>query len=674
MAKRIKKVREILIFAAIIFFPIFFGGMFQDSLRLPKLILLGVLVSLVLVTFAAEAYFTGKITFARGRFDLPILIIVFSYVVSGLFITPNKTEAFFAPGNVSFIVGFGILYFALNTIEEKNNIKMAIIASSALIAIFILTSFLGVFDKIPQLPSFMKAALFNPVGDWISSTFLLLASVPFAILFLIKENKIAKKLVFAFCLIFILIASGISIFSLVSPDKKVLPVFSSFETNWAVAIDSIKESPLLGVGASNYLTAFSRFRPIAYNSSDIWQVRFSEGRSWYLTLITETGLLGALGIALLVITVIKLLNKSISIYKESKTVLIDPFNMALLVATLIMVLVFPGTVPVLLLLFVALSLNSSAKVTMLTVDKGVSLILLALVLFLGVKSQPVILAEAKFKQADTALRAGDGKATYSLLGDAINLNPMVDRYHASYAQVNFAIARSIVAGAKDTKDLTDDQKNTILQLIQQAIREGQNTVSLNPKRSANWQLLASIYQGIIGYANQADQFALESYNQAINLDPLDPALRVSLGGVYYSLAQYDNAISVFQLATYTKPDFANSYYNLAAAYAAKNDFDNAVLAMNKVISLVQKDSNDYKQAQTELDALKKKQQAFKPTTGDTNLTAPKKQEQAIQPKLQLPEGANPPSAPNLPSPSPLPTVSPTPKSSSSPTPTATPIF
>src|SRR5581483_44872 len=540
--------------------------------------------------------------------------------------------AFFLPGTASFILVTGLIFFLLNTIEHKNKIKLTLVASSVVISLTIIASFLGIFDKISFLPNFIKQSGFNPTGDYLTGAIFLISSISFAIFALIKESDLVKKLILALSLAFILIATGISVFTLVGPDKKNALILPPFQTSWEVAVDTIRENPILGIGPANYLTAFNRFRQVNYNSTDLWQIRFQQARNWYLNIVTEAGLFGLLGIGLLIIALINTFNKHLSIYKESRTLTIDPISFVTLAVVLTLLLVFPATPVTILLVFTLLSLNSSAKTFEISLPHnntarlitGISI--LCAVFLLALVGRPIILAESKFKEANDALAANDGKKTYDLLVQSINLNPFEDRYHASFAQVNLAIARSIVSSVKDAKDLTDSQKNTILQLIQQAIKEGQNTVALNPTRAANWQVLANIYQVIIPYAKQADEFAIQAYTQTINLDPTDPNIRIALGGLYYSLGKYDDAISVLQLAVYAKPDLANSYYNLSAAYAGKNDFDNAIAAMNKVISLVPKDSNDYKTAQNDLENLKKKQKDLEgsKSNGETSLTAPKK--------------------------------------------------
>jgi tetratricopeptide (TPR) repeat protein len=669
MQKQIESLREYLILAIIFLFPITFASTFIDQIQTPKLIILGFLICLTIIVTAIQLYISGQIYYAKGKFDLPIFIIVLAYLLSAIFITPNKVEAFFIPGTASLVIGLGILYFLINTIADKNKVKTTLVASSVTLSLILLASFIGVFSKIPQLPAFVTSASFNPTGDFLTSTIYLAASLPFALYFLVKEKELLKKLTFAFCLVFILIAFGISLFTLLSFDKKSLPVLPPYQTSWAVAIDTIRENPLLGIGPGNYLSSFGRFRPVSYNLTNLWQLRFGVGRDWYLTIITETGIVGAIGTLFLIFSVFKLIDKNVSIYKESRSLMIDGVSLVLLVLLLIALAIFPPTATAMLLIFVFIALNSQAKVLTLTFSGNnlatqrviLCIILIGIVIFLGVQARPLILAEAKFKEANDTLIANNGKKTYDNLQQAINLNPYVDRYHASYAQVNLAIARSVITSVKDTKDLTDTQKSTVTQLIQQAIREGQNTVALNPVRAANWQVLANIYQVIIPFASQADQYAIQSYNQTIALDPIDPNVRISLGGLYYSLGQYDNAINSFQFAALAKSDLANAYYNLAAAYAAKNDFNNAIAAMNKVLSLVPKDSSDYKVASGDLDTLQKKQKTLQDTSSSTNLTTPQKaQVPAISPQLNLPQEASPPAGPKLPIVSPSPVVTATP--------------
>ena len=109
-------------------------------------------------------------------------------------------------------------------------------------------------------------------------------------------------------------------------------------------------------------------------------------------------------------------------------------------------------------------------------------------------------------------------------------------------------------------------KREITKLIQQAIREAKVATVLNPTSAAYWENLAQLYRNLINFAEGSDQWAIAAYQQAITNDPINPRLRVNLGGLFYALGNYEAAIRRFENAVNLKPDYTNGYYNLAATW------------------------------------------------------------------------------------------------------------
>ncbi len=126
-------------------------------------------------------------------------------------------------------------------------------------------------------------------------------------------------------------------------------------------------------------------------------------------------------------------------------------------------------------------------------------------------------------------------------------------------------------------------------------------IRLPRQRSGNWAALAGIYRAVIPLAKGADQFAVQTYAQAITLDPLNPNTRLSLGGIFYGLKRYEEAIDVFKLTVSVKPDLANSHYNLAIAYRDNSQYDKATGELSAALTLVAKDSADYNAIKKEMD-------------------------------------------------------------------------
>lgn len=176
--------------------------------------------------------------------------------------------------------------------------------------------------------------------------------------------------------------------------------------------------------------------------------------------------------------------------------------------------------------------------------------------------------------------------------------------------------------------------------MQQSINEVRVAVALNPRNVVNWEVMGNIYRQISGVAQNALQFALDSYGRAIQLDPLNPILRLNVGGIYYSIRNYDLAIRFFSDSVNLKPDFANAHYNLSVALRDKGNLEEAQVFAERTVALVDPSSPDYKLAADYLSDLKARiatgsaqaSQIKAPAAGETG---PLQRRQ--QPVLNLPE-------------------------------------
>lgn len=631
--KLLEELEKYLLYFLVAVFPVFTLTLFSNPYIIPKEVLLVGIIGISLVLWFIKAFFAGNTKFAVGKFDLAAFAIIVAFLISSVLKTPNKMEAFLLPGVSTVVIAGAVFYFLLNQLglKEKAGIAYSLLISAVLLSLSVLFTEVGLFAKIPQLPALFKDAAFNPMGGILPAIMYIGAVVPLSISALVKEKEAVKKIFVGICLSVMVLGLAILVKDAL-PGSPQLPKFPGYATSWAISVDALKESPVWGVGPANYLTAFNRFRPVSYNLTDLWAVRFTTGSNFYLTAVTELGFAGIIAFALLLVAVYKTAAKGVKSATEA----------ASLIVLLVFMAVFPTTPLLLVLLFVLMSLlsKSEEKVVSLGISSKVGVVLsslpvligLGVVVFFGSK---ILSSEVKFQKSLNALTANNAKTTYDFMQEAINTNPQVDRYHASIAQVEMALASSLAG----KESLTDADKATVTQLVQQAINEGKNTVVLNPSRAGNWEILAQIYRSIMPFATGADQFTIQTYSQAIALDPINPDLRISLGGVYYALGKYDDAIASFKLAILAKNDLANAHYNLAIAYKAKKDYDNAITEMNNVLALVDKDSNDYTIAKTELDNLQKN----RPAESSENLSAPKPVEESnIKPPITLPEEATPP--------------------------------
>ena len=649
------RLEKYVLLTTILVFPLLVLTLFSNFFDLPKLTFLVLGVSIALLIKAARAVSESSFSVSLSRFDLGVLAVGLAYLASAMFVTPNKMEAFLFPGFTTAVVASVILFFLVNSAfsKEKSPVVKTLFFSGVLASLVSLLAVSGIMAKVPQLPDFAKDAAFSLLGGKLPEVVLLGALLPLGASLLLSEKEAVRKLFFAVSLVVLGLGFAVSLWG-VLPGKPSSPSVVDWNTSWNVAVDTLKESPFLGAGAGNYISAFGRFKPLSYNATDFWAVKFASSSSHALTLLTETGILGIAAFSFLILLIFRELKKTFpKSFPEFASSWEYGAKASLAIVSLCLILL-PANLVIWVVFVVLLAASAETKDFTLNLSAHaasaessfsskfpaffIAVPIVAAVVVLGYFSQTALMAEVAFKKSLDAFAQNDGRSTYELMQQAVGLNPYVDRYHSAYAQVNMALARAIA----QNENLTDQERETIAQLVQQAIREGKATVTLNPQRAGNWELLAAIYQSIMPFAEGADAFAVQSFSQAVLLDPVNPNLRISLGGIYYALGRYDEAIRMFELAVLAKADLANAHYNLSAGYREKGDIQRAIEAMTNVLALVEADSPDWELAKSELEALEKRRPTQE-TEGTDNLTPPREAEEpAITPPLELPEDATPP--------------------------------
>ena len=232
----------------------------------------------------------------------------------------------------------------------------------------------------------------------------------------------------------------------------------------------------------------------------------------------------------------------------------------------------------------------------------VPLLLIAILLLISYRIVKAVQSEYYFRKS---LKTKLVKEIYDYQRLAIITNPNIDIYRVQFSRTNLMLANSLLA---KSKELSDQDKQIATQAIKAAIEEAKAAVKLNDHKAANWAHLADVYRNLLKVAQNADVWSISAFQRAIILDPQNANYRLDLGGVYYLVKDYDQALRQLEQAIALKPDWPNAYYNLAWVYYQKKDYQKAVEQMNKVITLLDKnkDASDYQKAQKELEEFKLK--------------------------------------------------------------------
>lgn len=690
MEKFLEQAQSLTLMALLFLFPLFFLPLTQEFFITNKFYLLGFGTLLLLLISTFKFLARKKISWRKTAFDGVLFLFLIAYALSILFSSPNKIQALLNSTN-----GFGvflfltILYFISTQIRTKSSAKtiqprsnqgqpfshLAILSLSAiLLSLITIVFFFQPFANV-SLPTsllFLKNSLFTPMGNQFNLALFLAFFLVYQLakLFYQQEGR-GNNIATALSLFLIIVALSLASYNILKPastvsdNQQLANALPPFSTSWFAAVETLKNprTAIFGVGPDNFLAIFTRAKTIVYNQTPIWQINFARGRSFILHLWAETGLLGLVSFSLIVVLLIHQLVKT----RQDN-------NKPLLLATyylLLVFLLFPFSLPVLFLFFVSLSSvamragfaepqetladtgsgQPDPKNQKTTLDLsnlppvylGTALLSFVFILALSYLLGRSYAAEYYFKKSLDGLVQNNAKLVYDNQRQAIILNPYIERFRRNFSQVNLLLANNIAV--KQPEQITDQDRLQISQAIQAAISEAKAAVALNPQNSSNWENLATVYRNILNVAQGADVWTISAYQRAIIADPLNPNLRLALGGVYYSLGQYDEAENLFEQAVSLKPDWANFHYNLAwAAYQSQN-YQRAASEMQVVLNLADPETPDYQKSQQDLELFKKLIPEAEATEegqiepGELQLPSPP--EPFISPKLELPKEASP---------------------------------
>jgi tetratricopeptide (TPR) repeat protein len=414
--------------------------------------------------------------------------------------------------------------------------------------------------------------------------------------------------------------------ALINPDYPREIALSPAESR-IISFSVLRDYTWLGTGPSTFYLNFPNYKSLGLNATDFWNVRFDKPYSEVFVVMSGLGIIGIIIVGFFVLKVLRLVlvSRFTKLASDENGLYIPLVSGVLTILALFLFTYSTVLTGFLFFMFLALlvayaavenekkvadnvqlSVSSSNTSMSILGDIGekteilpyvVSVPLLALVVFGSFQFYRMYAGEYYIRQSVNAAALNDGALTYEMQARAINVNPQRDTYHNAYARTNIALANTLAS----KEDLTEAERTTIQTLIAQSIRSARiATEVLNPFNVNNWETRALIYRALTGVAADADQWAIAAYNNAIQLDPTNPRLRLDLGGLYFANEDYLSAANLFRQATALKPDYANAHYNFGHALWKLNALADAQREFEIAQSLVLPDSEDYQRVTEEL--------------------------------------------------------------------------
>lgn len=615
---------------AIFLTPLFFLPITRDSVNFNKHMFLIACALVLVVAYLIRSMKQHRFVFISTPLDMPLILFAVAYLASLFISSPNIIFALTQPTGAGTIFALTLIFlFGRQFIASHDKVSVEhaqsvfitpLLYAAAVLSFLYLFQVTGVMAKLPVAP-YLKDPLFSPTGSIFTfATFIAVCLILVVTKILDKNGR--KQSVYNQTVLGILLIVGLigSLYTLIQPGNRprLLPQIAG----WSIAAESLKEprNALFGVSPGNYVNVFTKEKPTSLNSDPYWVIRYNTSSNYVFGILSETGIVGLAAFVYLVYHLLKFRLVSPAIIAILIGILLIPVNLVLLFVLYILlsaralqkhhVLQYPSGKDSFVTDILAHAFEGHDKKEREFGSRVVTVTSLAGILLAGTAvyfTARIYAAEVVMTQGIQSTQTSEHARTYDLQLKAIQLNPYHPDYRIIFSRTNLALA-NLIAGQET---ITDTQKQTVTQLITQSVNSAKTAVQLYPS-AVTWENLADIYSNLINVAQGADSWTIAALNQALALDPSNPALRIRLGGIYYALGQYDAATRQFELAVQLKSNFANAWYNLANSLKKEGKLDLAALYYQQTLSLLDPSSADYQQAKAELDALIAESQGTQP--------------------------------------------------------------
>lgn len=518
---------------------------------------------------------------------------------------PDKILPSRALNTVGTLSGFGIFLAAIFVLASALFLKPQAEAEKGRSSVIkILLAVLAVFILfiLISIDTWMIWAVFAP------ALALLLAFI------VLKAQEIKNLSWVAVPMVALIVA--ILFFFIRTPIKFNLPaeVMPSFSASGQIAKQTLEEAPLLGSGPSTFAFDYSKYKPEGVNLTPLWGVQFDRSAARLLTVLATTGLFGLISWFFIVVV---LAVQSLTNLARSKVSQLWMYNLGIGASWFLLLIakfLYSSNLTLEFLFWVLTAIlvaSVSHKFWEISLDRAPrASLLLSFILTLGiifaVSSFYLVgqryAADANFRRAVFAAQTGEQpEKVVEYFDRAAAQNRWNDTYLRNLAQ-------GLLVQINQELNLppTEEGARKIQNLITADIDVARKTTEISPKNSANWATLASIYQAIMSIIPGADQWAITSWEKAIELEPGNPFFYTEFGKVYTGMADLlapnlqaedeetkkdaqtkikehlAKAEDQFNKAIKLKSDYAPAHFELAMVYSRQGKTEEAISKLEEI--------------------------------------------------------------------------------------------
>ncbi len=643
----------VLILLNLILAPLFIDrNLFNPFILSKQYVFIGFLL-LSLLVFAAKIVLSKKISYRLSMLDMPLLVFLLVALASALF-SANLYDSFLGRSEY-FVLNFVFLLFSVlfyfiivNTIHNPERWRgvfdTALLVGGAASTLFILKTLFGLALPFIGFAWNVIDSANSSFGLWMVIIFILSAGS------LIKKNiGVGRALFYFFIMILATVPLlvmgygflwGIMLFGLIlllllgvsflqesrmgwlsvlfalliatsvfiifgSPKslQSVLPAETSLgvKPSWSITKNTLfsgAKSFLVGSGVGTFAVNFSQFRTVDFNlDNTAWSLRFTQPLNTFFAILSEGGLLMALGFIFMLLFVLGHVFTTWFKARGSSSGITFSLNLSksnirldVFLVVIAWVVMWVGMVTsfynaslwifwwlLLGMIISGLSLlgHNVVKEKHLTLEDTPQyklafsfsvIVVMAAVVMVGILGARFYYADRVFT---AALTTQDYPTAESNLRTALSLHGSSDIYHA-------ALARTYLVQASKLAQETSPDVQAVTDLLARAVNEAKTATDISPNSVVIWENLATMYDNASALVPEAMDWSIKSLNRANELEPTNPVILWRLGNDYMLQSNFSKAIEYYQKSIDLKKDYVAAYVSLTSAYESNKELDKAI--------------------------------------------------------------------------------------------------
>jgi len=367
----------------------------------------------------------------------------------------------------------------------------------------------------------------------------------------------------------------------------------------------LQSYPLFGVGSNNFGQAFLAYKPAGINNTDVWSAEFYSGFGFIPTFVATYGLVGSMLWILLFIffgIISTKVLRNLPAEADKKFMIVSSFSISVFLWFIAFISVPSHTILLFTFVFSAifLALATSSGLVQERVyapllgtkmnklfSSFVALVILILIVW-GLVYIKKTIAFVYFGNGVEALSvSGDVEKSDRAFSKAIKMDNS-DVYWRGKAEVALVAAQKLAATVTPTTSAstTQDVLTKINDILNRGLADAKKATAYDPTNYYNHLSEARVSESAAnikmqnGYEN-----AVAAYNSAINLNPFNPSLYLSLANLQAKQAKYDDALQSLGRSLQVKNNYLDAVFLLSQVYASKGDISNAIVAAKVAVQL-----------------------------------------------------------------------------------------